>query len=136
MTADRLTTSRRPYEKEDVERLLAYFLHGLLRWQRPDSPDADMPKSKGNPAHQGTEMAEAIDIKRAWWACIQEDSFLDPVLLWGRYGEDLPVPAMASALNENLATCEYRIYRDVEHLTVAINEGRRPRKGRPCTGSF
>ena len=120
------TPPRRPYETEDVKRLLSYFFHGGQRWQRPDAPDQDMPKAAGNPSHQGTEKAEQIDMTRAWFACVEADEFLDTALLWGRFAKDLPIPAMAKVLGLSRQLAEYRIYRDIEHLTTAINEGRRP----------
>lgn len=114
------------YTHEGVELLLAYYFHGGKRWQRKDAPDDDMPTAAGNPAHQGTEMAEAIDVKRAWLALIESGELLDPAALWGRYAEDLPIPAIAQSLGVSPQLCEWRIFRDVEHLTVAINQGRRP----------
>jgi len=114
------------YTRQDVERLLGYFFHGGKRWQRPDAPESDMPKAASNPARRGSEMAEMVDITRAWWACVEGFDLLDPVLLWGRYADDLPIGAMATVLRMPETTAEYRIWRDVEQLTTAINEGWRP----------
>ena len=113
------------YTEEDVKRLLGYLLNGG-RWRRPDAPDDDMPRAKGDPAHQGTDMAEIIDIRRAWFACIEDDAFDDPVALYGVFGEDMPVLAVSAARGVPNSTCELRIYRDIQRLTEAINRGDRP----------
>lgn len=113
------------YTEEDVKRLLSYLLIGG-RWRRPDAPDDDMPRAKGNPARQGTDMAEAIDVRRAWFACVEDDRLLDPVALYGVFAEDMPIPAVAEVLGISRQLCEYRIYRDIARLTEAINRGDRP----------
>lgn len=113
------------YTEEDVKRLLGYLLNGG-RWRRPDAPDDDMPRAKGSPACQGTELAEAVDIRRAWFACLEDESLSDPVALYGAFGEDMPVAAVAEVLGVPSSTCDLRIYRDISRLTEAINRGARP----------
>ena len=113
------------YSREGGERLLAYTLTGG-RWRREDAPDDDMPKSKGNPAHQGTEMAEHVDAMRAWWWCMETDAFIDPAALWGIYGEGRPMDSVTAALSTPRQTLEYRLYRDVDVFHAALNAGARP----------
>lgn len=77
------------YTDEDVKRLLGYLFNGG-RWRRPETPDEGMPSAKANPAHLGTDMAEAIDMRRAWFATLERGDLLDPMALFKTYGQGLP----------------------------------------------
>ena len=82
--------------------------------------------AKVNPAHLGTDMAEAVDIRRAWFATLERGDLLDPMALFKAYGQGLPVSTVAGERGVPSSTCEWRIYRDVAVLTGAINRGDRP----------
>ena len=113
------------YTDEDVKRLLGYLFNGG-RWRRPETPNEGMPSAKANPAHLGTDMAEAIDMRRAWFATLERGDLLDPMALFKAYGQGLPVSTVAGERGVPSSTCEWRIYRDVAVLTDAINRGDRP----------
>ena len=113
------------YTDEDVKRLLGYLFNGG-KWQRPETPDEGMPSAKVNPAHLGTDMAEAVDMHRAWFATLERGCLLDPMALFKVYGQCLPVSTVAGELGASRKTCEWRIFRDVAALTDAINRGDRP----------
>ena len=113
------------YTDEDVKRLLGYLFNGG-KWQRPETPDEGMPSAKVNPAHLGTDMAEAVDMHRAWFATLERGGLLDPMALFKLYGQGLPVSTVAGELGASRKTCEWRIFRDVAALTDAINRGDRP----------
>ena len=113
------------YTDEDVKRLLGYLFNGG-KWRRPETPDEGMPSAKVNPAHLGTDMAEAVDIHRAWFATLERGGLLDPMALFKVYGQGLPASTVAGELGAPRKTCEWRIFRDVAALTDAINRGDRP----------
>ena len=113
------------YTDEDVKRLLGYLFNGG-KWRRPETPDEGMPSAKVNPAHLGTDMAEAVDMHRAWFATLERGGLLDPMALFEVYGQGLPVSTVAGELGASRKTCEWRIFRDVAALTDAINRGDRP----------
>ena len=113
------------YTDGDVKRLLGYLFNGG-KWRRPETPDEGMPSAKVNPAHLGTDMAEAVDMHRAWFATLERGGLLDPMALFEVYGQGLPVSTVAGELGASRKTCEWRIFRDVAALTDAINRGDRP----------
>ena len=113
------------YTDEDVKRLLGYLFNGG-KWRRPETPDEGMPSAKVNPAHLGTDMAEAADMHRAWFATLERGCLLDPMALFKVYGQGLPVSTVAGERGAPRKTCEWRIFRDVAALTDAINRGDRP----------
>lgn len=113
------------YTDEDVKRLLGYLFNGG-KWRRPETPDEEMPSAKASPAHLGTDMAEAVDMRRAWFATLERGGLLDPMALFKAYGQGLPVSTVAGERGVPSSTCEWRIYRDVAVLTGAINRGDRP----------
>lgn len=113
------------YTDEDVKRLLGYLFNGG-KWWRPETPDEGMPSAKANPAYLGTDMAEAIDMRRAWFATLERGDLLDPMALFKTYGQGLPVSTVAGERGVPSSTCEWRIFRDVGVLTGAINRGDRP----------
>ena len=116
---------RETYSVDDATRLLSYFLNGG-RWRRPDAPDDDMPKVAGNPAHRGTDMAEGVDVWRAWWWCIEHDAFSHPDFLWGCVAEDMPQRAVAQVAGVSQQRVSLCVYRDIETFHRALNEGARP----------
>ena len=113
------------YTDGDVKRLLGHLFNGG-KWRRPETPDEGMPSAKVNPAHLGTDMAEAVDMHRAWFATLERGCLLDPMALFKVYGQGLPVSTVAGELGASRKTCEWRIFRDVAALTDAINRGDRP----------
>ena len=114
------------YTRAGVEDLLAYMFNGG-HWRREDVPDPDMPKAAANPSHLGGNMAEMIDIKRAWNSCYV--TLLSPAALYLHYGNGLTVPNVSAQLGEVRETIRDRLVSDVGRLVDEVNTGRR-RKAR------
>ena len=120
------------YTRADVEDLLAYIFNGG-RWRREDDPDPDMPKAKANPSHLGGNLAEMIDIKRAWNSCYVV--LRDREALYLHYGNGLTVPNVSAQLGEIRENIRNWLVADVGDLVVEINTGRR-RKERRKVNTF
>lgn len=113
------------YTDGDVKRLLGYMFNGG-RWRRPEAPDEGMPTAKANPARLGADMAEAVDMRRAWFAVMERGGLLDPGALYRAFGDGLPISTVARERGVPTSTCEWRAFRDIAVLTDAINQGERP----------
>lgn len=115
------------YTRDGVEDLLSYMFNGG-HWRREDAPDADMPKAKANPSHLGGNMAEMIDVKRAWHECYI--GLRSPEALYLYYGNGLTVPNVSSQLCAIRETVRDHLVADVGDLLDEINTGRRRRARR------
>lgn len=120
------------YTRAGVEDLLAYMFNGG-HWRREDVADPDMPKAEVNPSHLGGNMAEMIDIRRAWDSCYV--TLLDHEALYLHYGNGLTVPNVSAQLGEARETVRDRLVADVGRLVDEVNTGRR-RKGRRKANLF
>ncbi len=115
------------YTREQVEDLLGYMFNGG-HWRREDAPDADMPKAKANPSHLGGNMAEMLDIKRAWDECYV--GLRSPEALYLHYGEGASVVQAARTLADIRESVRDRLVADVGDLLDEINTGSRRRARR------
>ena len=109
------------YTRAGVEDLLAYMFNGG-HWRREDVPDPDMPKAAANPSHLGGNMAEMIDIKRAWNSCYVV--LRDREALYLHYGNGLSVSSASAQLGLPRQTIQDHLVADVGDLVNEINTGR------------
>ena len=117
---------RLQYELVDVERMLGYLFHGGEQWTREDAPDADMPKSKGNPAQQGTHMAAMVDMRRAVEALVRGGQLRNPEALWLYYAEGFTQNEIAHQQGVTRQSVQEALDVDVMAVRDAMLEGLRP----------
>lgn len=110
------------YDRQDIERLLGYMFHGGS-WADELAADSDMPKAWSNPALGGTILAEMVDIKRTWRACLPFLS--NPAALYMRFAEGLTEKEIARAQGARSAVVAEDLIGDVAILRYGANHGLR-----------
>ena len=115
------------YTRAGVEDLLAYMFNGG-HWRREDASDPDMPKAAANPSHLGGNMAEMIDMKRAWNSCYV--TLRDREALYLHYGNGVLVSTVSHALGLPRQTIQDRLVADIGDLVDEVNTGRRRKERR------
>ena len=119
-------SGRLQYELVDVERMLGYLFHGGEQWTREDAPDADMPKSKGNPARQGTHMAAMVDMRRAVEALVRGGRLRNPEALWLYYAEGFTQKEIGRRQGVAQQRVQEALDADAMAVRDAMLEGLRP----------
>ena len=106
------------YDQKRVEGLLTTMFLGSPP-PAEGRPEEGMPKAASNPAHRGTEMAEAVDIERAWWKALPY--MFSPSLFWLRYRDDLDFDTIAEKVGSMSASVAYSLEHDLNLIMLAIN---------------
>lgn len=121
-----LTTKKKPgeYDREDIERVLAFLFNGGIPWKPETAAESDMPRAATNPAHGNSVAAELVDVKRAWWGIY--DSLHSREALWYHYGCGMTAEEISKAMSIPRRIIGDALVHDVGLLRDAATQGVRP----------